>query len=99
LVFISVTSNRGFGKNKEFKKRLKGTNVVTIIGARNVRINSQESVNKYILEAGGRLNCNVSFTDQHNNTLSADSILYWMLTGKKEKNMEFSPSLELVLTI
>jgi hypothetical protein len=78
-------------KNEEFKKRLKGTDVVTIIGARNMWINSQESVKKQISGAGGRLIGNVPFIDKNNNTISAITILHWMLTGKKEKKYGIFP--------
>lgn len=78
-------------KDKDFKKLLNGTNVITIIGARNMWINAQESVKKHIASAGGRLIGNIPFIDKHNNTLSAVSILHWMLTGKKEKKYGIFP--------
>lgn len=78
-------------KNEEFKKRLNGTDIVTIIGARNMWLNSQERVKKHIAETGGRLVGNVPFIDKNNNSISAVTILHWMLTGKKEKKYGIFP--------
>jgi hypothetical protein len=68
-------------KNEKFKSLLKDTPVVTVIGSRNMWLNSQESVKKLIQEAGGKLVGNVPFIDKTNNLLSAVTILHWMLTG------------------
>jgi hypothetical protein len=78
-------------KNKEFIKRMKGTDIITVIGARNMWINSQERIKNYIREAGGRLVGNVPFIDKNNNIISAVTILHWMLTGKKEKKYGIFP--------
>lgn len=69
----------------EFQKRVKDTPVVTVIGARNMWLNSQEVIKKRIKSYGGDLIGNIPFCDKNNNFLSAISILHWMLNGKKEK--------------
>lgn len=78
-------------KNEKFKSLLKDTPVVTVIGSRNMWLNSQESVKKLIQDAGGKLVGNVPFIDKTNNLLSAVTILHWMLTGKKEKKWGVFP--------
>lgn len=72
-------------KNEKFKDLLKDTPVVTVIGSRNMWINSQESVKKYIAEAGGKLVGNVVLYDRNSNLISAFTILYWLQSGKKER--------------
>lgn len=78
-------------KNESFKKVIKNTPVITVIGARNMWLNSQESVKKLIKDAGGNLVGNIPFIDRNPNLLSAVSILHWMSTGKKEKKYGIFP--------
>tara|TARA_B110000285_G_scaffold13470_1_gene13319 strand:- start:21 stop:929 length:909 start_codon:yes stop_codon:yes gene_type:complete len=74
-----------------FKNRLKGTKVITIIGARNMWLNSQVSVVKQISEAGGEMIGNLALVDRAPNQLSAISIVHWMLTGKKTRKWGVFP--------
>jgi len=78
-------------KNEAFKKIMKNTPIVTVIGARNMWLNSQESVKQLIKDADGVLVGNIPFIDRNPNLLSAVSILHWMLTGKKEKKYGIFP--------
>ncbi len=78
-------------KDQHFKNILKDTPVATIIGARNMWLNSQESVVRWIEEAGGIMVANVPFIDKVQNHISALTILHWMLTGKKTKKWGFLP--------
>lgn len=78
-------------KNDGFKKIMNNTPIVTVIGARNMWLNSQESVKKLIKDAGGNLVGNIPFIDRNPNLLSALSMLHWMLTGKKEKKYGVFP--------
>jgi hypothetical protein len=75
----------------KFKEVVKGTPVLTVIGARNMWINSQKSINKRIADAGGEVIGNIPFIDRNNNFVSAATILYWMLTGKKDKMWNIFP--------
>lgn len=74
-----------------FKTLMKDTPVVTLIGARNMWLNAQEKVKKLVSEAGGKIVGNVAQVDRHGNLASVVSILYWMLTGKKEKYLGVFP--------
>lgn len=78
-------------KDEKFKLLLKDTPVVTLIGCRNMWLNSQESVKKYIEEAGGKLVGNVVLYDRNSNLISAFTILYWMQSGKKERLYNLFP--------
>ncbi len=71
--------------NRDFIRLLKGSNVVTLIGSRNMWICAQEEVKKQLKEAQSNLIGNIVLKDTHNNLTSAVSILHWMLNGKKEK--------------
>ena len=74
-----------------FKSVLKKTPVVTLIGARNMWLNAQEKVKKMLHESGAKLIGNVVLTDKNNNTISAVTILYWMLRGKKDRYLKIFP--------
>lgn len=73
------------------KNILKDTPVVTLIGARNMWISSQEKLKAILKEAGARLVGNVALVDKHNNQVSVITILYWMLTGKKDRYLGVFP--------
>lgn len=77
--------------NTKFTALLKNTPVITVIGARNMWINSQESIVKWIKNAGGRLVANIPLIDRVQNHVSAFTILHWMLTGNKTKKWGFLP--------
>lgn len=79
-------------KDPKFLSVLKNTPVVTVIGARNMWLNAQESVVGYIEGAGGKVVGNIPLIDRHQNLVSALSILHWMLTGKKERKWGVLPS-------
>ncbi|MCU4155825.1 hypothetical protein J1N10_07535 [Carboxylicivirga sp. A043] len=78
-------------QEESFLARVKNTPVITIIGSRNMWINSQKSVSKRILEAGGEVVGNIPFIDTHNNYVSAFTILHWMLAGQKTKKWGIFP--------
>lgn len=78
-------------QNEEFLSRIKNTPVITLIGTRNMWLNSQESVKLRITNAGGRIIGNIPFIDRAQNQLSAITILHWMLTGKKTKKYNIFP--------
>lgn len=78
-------------KNSIVQQLLRNTPVVTLIGSRNMWLFGQEKVKKLLKETGAKLVGNVALVDQHNNHLSAVSILYWMLSGKKERFWNIFP--------
>lgn len=78
-------------KDEAFKLRAAGTPIVTVIGGRNMWLNSQESVKKLIADAGGKLVGNIPLMDRVSNLVSAVTILHWMLTGRKERKWGIFP--------
>jgi flavodoxin len=79
---IPMTS---FLKSPEAAKVMKGKPVVTVIGARNMWVNAQEDIKKMIVNNGGRLVGNIALHDKANNLSSVITIIYWMMTAKKER--------------
>ncbi|MCE7059644.1 hypothetical protein [Dyadobacter sp. CY343] len=78
-------------QDPDFQRKLNGTPVVTIIGGRNMWLNSQESIKKYIREAGGTLVGNIPLMDREPNLISVLTIFHWMLTGRKERKWNLLP--------
>jgi hypothetical protein len=74
-----------------FQQKLNGTPVVTVIGGRNMWLNSQESIKAYIRNAGGKLVANIPLMDREPNLISVLTIFHWMLTGKKERKWGILP--------
>jgi hypothetical protein len=78
-------------KNPTFQSILRNTPIVTIIGGRNMWLNSQESVKRLIASAGGKLVGNIPLMDRTSNLISAFTILHWMLTGRKDRKWNIFP--------
>lgn len=78
-------------KDQNFLNILKDTDVVSVVGARNMWINAQERFVQWIEDNNARLIAHIPFIDRNQNYLSALSILHWMLTGKKEKKWGILP--------
>ena len=78
-------------ENVAFKKAVDNTPVITVIGARNMWINAHERVKNSLKEAGAKLVGNIALVDNHANLVSAVTILYWMLWGKKDKFLGIFP--------
>ena len=78
-------------ENESFKKVLNNTPVVTIIGARNMWINAHERIKDSLKQAGAKLVGNIALVDKHTNLVSAVTILYWMMSGKKDKCLGIFP--------
>ncbi|MCE7041580.1 hypothetical protein [Dyadobacter sp. CY312] len=74
-----------------FQEKMRGTPIVTIIGGRNMWLNSQESIKAYIKQAGGILVGNIPLMDREPNLISVLTIFHWMLTGKKERKWDLLP--------
>ncbi len=79
---IPITS---FLKSAEAARVMKGKPVVTIIGARNMWVNAQEDIKRMILNNGGKLVGNMALRDKANNIASVVTIIYWMMTAKKDR--------------
>ena len=80
-----------FLKSDEARRVMKGKPVITVIGARNMWVMAQEDIKKMIKENGGILKGNIALHDRHNNLSSVVTIIYWMMTGKKERYLGLFP--------
>lgn len=78
-------------QDESFRKIMKDTNIVSVLGCRNMWINAQEAVKKQIASAGGKLIGNVPLIDKTSNLVSVVTILHWMLTGQKTKKWGIFP--------
>jgi hypothetical protein len=78
-------------QNEEFIKRVQNTPIITLVGSRNMWINSQESVKNRIKKAGGHIVGNIPFVDRTQNQISAVTILHWALKGEKTKKWNIFP--------
>ncbi|MEP7277477.1 MAG: hypothetical protein ABI813_02435 [Bacteroidota bacterium] len=67
-----------------FRAVVKNTPIVTVIGARNMWLKAQERVKKILEEYGAKLVGNIALVDKNSNLVSGVTILYWMMTGKKD---------------
>lgn len=87
---LSIPAN-SILQHPSIKAVLKATPVVTLIGARNMWLNAQEKTKEILKQNGAKLVGNVVLVDKHSNLSSAVTILYWMLTGKKDKYLGIFP--------
>jgi len=78
-------------KNEAFRNKLKGTPVITLIGARNMWLNAQESVKIMLADAGANLVANIPLVDKTHNLISVITIVYWLSTGKKDRKWGVFP--------
>jgi hypothetical protein len=80
-----------FLKSKTAKRLLSEKPVVTVIGSRNMWISAQENVKQLIAGAGGNLVGNIALRDRHHNLPRVVTIVYWMMTGKKDRFLGIFP--------
>ena len=85
---ISLTT---FLKSEEAKTTFGNTPIVTVIGSRNMWVNAQEDIKKMIAGLGGIHVGNISLRDRHHNLPSVVTIIYWMMTGKKDRYLGIFP--------
>ena len=74
-----------------FLQVVRNTPVITLIGSRNMWLSAQEKIKIALQKAGANLVGNVALIDRNNNLVSAVTILYWMLTGKKDQYLGIFP--------
>ena len=70
---------------------LKGTAVVSLIGSRNMWLNSQERLKNILKAAGAHLVGNIALADRNQNHVSALTIMHWMFTGNKTRKLGWFP--------
>ena len=80
-----------FLQTPEAEKLIRGADVLTVIGARNMWVKSLERVKDRVENLGGRLRGNIVLIDRALNLVSVVTISYWMFTGKKDRYLRFFP--------
>lgn len=75
----------------QVQKILNNTPVVTLIGSRNMWISSQQKLKRILDAAGAKLVGNIALVDRAHNLVSVVTILYWMLTGKRDSFLGIFP--------
>lgn len=81
-----------FLQSEEGIRLLKGKPVITLLGCRNMWINAQEKMKRYLQKAGAKLVGNIVLVDKHPNLVSLITILRWATKGKKEAFFIFPPA-------
>lgn len=71
---------------------LKGKNIITVYGVRNMWINANKTVKELIKKAGGNIVGNIVLADRHNNLISVITIAKWLLSGKKKAGKLLPPA-------
>ncbi|WP_298732171.1 hypothetical protein [uncultured Chitinophaga sp.] len=81
-----------FLQSQEAARLLKGRNVITLIGARNMWLNALETVKKYLYQLGACLVGNIALVDTAPNLVSVITIVRWQFKGKKEATRFLPPA-------
>lgn len=81
----------GFLQSKEAAQLLKGKNVITVSGTRNMWLNAQESVKIRLKDIGANLVGNIALIDRAPNLISVITISGWLFANKKENFMGIFP--------
>lgn len=68
----------------KYAEILKGKEVVTIIGSRNMWLNAQEKVKDSLIKLGAKLKGNIVFFDRNPNLISILTVIRWSFKGIKE---------------
>lgn len=86
----SVPSN-SIIQDPKFAAIAKNTDVITVIGARNMWMMSQERIKKKLVEIGANLVGNIALVDNATNILSVITISHWLMKGKKNRKWGVFP--------
>jgi hypothetical protein len=86
----SIPSN-SLLNHPDFRGVLKDTPVITISAGRNMWLNAYDRIRNTLKEADAKLVGNIALVDKHANPISFITIFYWMLTGKRDKYLNFFP--------
>lgn len=73
-----------FLKSKEAKEALKGVPIITVIGCRNMWVQSQLKVSQMLGDIGAKLIDNIVLTDSASSLATFITTPRWLLTGKKD---------------
>ncbi|GAA3778267.1 hypothetical protein GCM10022271_08130 [Corallibacter vietnamensis] len=80
-----------FLNTDDAKKLFNNTNVVTVIGCRNLWMMAQEKMKHKLKALQANLVGNIALVDNHINHISVITIAQWMFSGKKERFLGIFP--------
>ncbi|MGM5631286.1 dialkylresorcinol condensing enzyme DarA [Apibacter raozihei] len=80
-----------FLKSHQAKKLFENTNVITIIGCRNMWVMAQEKMKLQLVNLKAKLVGNIVFTDKQNNHVSLITLLHWLFKGEKTSYLGIFP--------
>jgi hypothetical protein len=78
-----------FLQSDEGRLLLKNKKVITVISCRNMWLQAQEKIKRYLLDTGSELVGNIALRDRTPNLISVITIIRWLLKGKQEKSRFF----------
>ncbi|MEI6969904.1 MAG: dialkylresorcinol condensing enzyme DarA [bacterium] len=81
-----------FLKSPAAARLLKGANLLTVIGARNMWVKSFERVKAQVETLGGTIRGNIVLVDKAPNLVSLVTICYWMFGGRKARFLGVFPA-------
>jgi hypothetical protein len=81
-----------FLQSESAARLLKGKKVITVIGARNMWLNAQESIKTYLYNIGAYLVGNIALVDTSPNLVSVLTVVRWHFSGKKEATRFLPPA-------
>ena len=81
-----------FLQSQEARALLESTPILTIVGCRNMWCRAHVSVRGHLQAAGARIIGHIVRADRTYNLLSVVTIVYWMLTGRKDRLLGIFPA-------
>ncbi|GAA0554113.1 dialkylrecorsinol condensing enzyme [Chitinophaga japonensis] len=81
-----------FLQSPDAARLLRSKKVLTLIGARNMWLNAQETVKQHLYNAGADLVGNIALVDTSPNLVSVMTVLRWQFKGKKEATRFLPPA-------
>ena len=81
-----------FLQSPRAQELLKGTPVLTITACRNMWLRAHDKVKGYLRAADACLVGHIPLTDKAYHLVSVFTMLYWMLTGRKDRMLGFFPA-------
>jgi hypothetical protein len=87
---VSIPAN-SILEDERVMKVMRDTAVITLIGARNMWLSSQEKIKKRLNSIGAKLVGNIALVDKNSNLVSAVTIMHWMFNGRKDSYLGIFP--------
>jgi hypothetical protein len=80
-----------FLQHPDARRLLRDRPVLTVVGARNMWYRAHERIKQHLRASGARLIGHIALTDRAFNLVSVITIVYWMLSGRKQRLLGLFP--------